>query len=126
MSGRLDFSKANPADPLYMIKEEWVLNEVLKENLLELSKAELLSHSVRSTDFRMSNEGYQSTIDGVIAAFGDLRRLKIPWSKIQASKSPRDNIRAMSAAWKEVWGDPRDPLVAAAIDNTIKVLLKEK
>jgi hypothetical protein len=109
-----------------MIKEEWTINEVLKENLLELSRAELLAHCTRSTDIKMSNEGYQATIDGIVGASGDIRRLKIPWAKIQESKSPRANIRSMAAAWREVWGDPNDPLVAAAIDNTIKVLLKEK
>lgn len=127
MSGRIDFSKADPEDPMYLIKEEWVLNEVLKENLMTVSRAELLSYASRSVDIRLSSEGYQAMLDGIVVSAGDIRRISMPWAKVISGDSvtPRDNIKSMAEAWKQVWGDPNDPATAAAIDNTVKVLLRK-
>ena len=125
-SGRLDYSTADFRDRAFLVKEQLFLNELLKERIIEIDKADALISAVKTLDIRLDDTTHERLTNNLVNASAEFFNTLVPWRTEKKDKvSPENKAVEMADMWKQIWGDPNDPEVKAKIDSSIKVLQRK-
>jgi hypothetical protein len=125
-SGRLKYHNADFRDRSFLVKEYLVLNEVLKDRVVEIDKADALISAIKTLDIRLDDSSHERLTNNLVNASAELFNTLLPWRTEKKDKvSPENKAVEMADMWKQIWGDPDDPEVKAKIDSSIKVLLRK-
>lgn len=120
MRGVLDFRRARLLDRDWWLLARWSLDWLEQELYGEVSRLKYDLH-LAVLEYALEQKTFDLHWDQAQELQERLVRHKLPWLKIKKGPSRRD-IKAMADRWKEVFGDPADPTVAARIGATVAAL----
>jgi hypothetical protein len=77
--------------------------------------------NVALLDYALENKTFELHWDRAQELQGIMNQMLMPWLEHQKGPS-RQEVRDMAKMWEKVFGDPRDPAVAARIETTARAL----
>lgn len=121
VTGRLDFSKAQPQDRHWQLRLDWTLDEIENESLNQLAAHRLALYEaaviVAAGTPRL--ESYWSAIGKL---HGRIAQRMLPWKAAEAAQQRAEQEHRFAAKWAELWGDPESEEGKAAIAATVAAL----
>lgn len=117
--GRIDLRDAEPLDSRWWKKVLWTLDWVDRENQNRISD---LKHRLHCSllNYLSGEKAVSLHWDQATEHIRRIIRNLFPYLK---GGTRREEIESMANQWKQIWGDPRDPKVAAEIQRTVEHLL---
>lgn len=118
-SGAIDFAHADLLDPWWWRKVHIILDDLARQRVIEYTRTQF--DRIRSLTSRpnLTQESREKLADHSSRVSARLRSLWFPWKGSEDQQDERKTTaQRMYDAWVRIWGDPNDPKVAAAIDQT--------
>lgn len=120
IEGFLDPKEARIGDRIWDLKSGWTLDWIENRNR---NKIRELKHEMNAAllSYQSSKEAVDMHWDQAKVLQGNIKKTLIPWEQLDSSLAV-DEIKSMKDQWTSIWGDPKDPKVAAEIERTVNYL----
>lgn len=123
--GVIDFSKAKPSDRLWWLKLRWTLDELEKENvryIQEMQFAQNIAVLNYLSDEKQFKHHWERALNLTTSIYNGL----FPWNQQAEQQADLEKeYDGLVKQWKDTFGDPNDPEVAAKIKSTCDLLMKQ-
>jgi hypothetical protein len=116
------FAEDERQDDRWRLREELILSEVERDILGEFHRALHLQEAL-SAQYAAGSEIHNYYYERATKQYHAYANLMLPYDKHE----PTQSVQSLVNLWKQVYGDPDNPEVAAEIEKTKKYLqsLKE-
>jgi hypothetical protein len=104
-------------------KVKWTLEWLERRNLNEIRK---LQHDINCSlmDYFTGDRAIDLHWDQAHQIQNRIRKALMPWVEIEEAAISRKSFYEMVDTWKRIFGDPKDPEVAAKINKTAAALME--
>ncbi|GAG25128.1 unnamed protein product, partial [marine sediment metagenome] len=109
----LAFSEVERQDERWRIREELLLAEVEREALGDMHRM-LHRQETAAAQYEAGSDVFRYYYDRARQQYDAFVKLFLPYMKVVSTK----DLESLAALWKQVFGDPDDPELAAEIDKT--------
>jgi len=119
--GIIDYSQARPLDHLWWYKLKYILDEIEDEDRLKYSNMRFLLNLAvldYSTEQRQFDHHWERASEILNRTYNQL----FTWDK-QELESTTQRYENLAQRWRDTFGDPKDPKVAADIQRTVDLML---
>ncbi len=126
-TGAIDFGRAKLLDRHWWLKLKFILNNLETDSLFRILKARQDQHLAAILTPNISQSSFDTHWSSANDAIGKMTESLFPWMGDMSSKAVKNrNIQMMADAWKQRWGDPKDPKVKANIDATVAEMYRKQ
>ncbi len=120
-SGALDFRRADPRSRAWQRRLNIALYSIEKANVARWSEVEAAHAHAMLSRVDLTDDGYEHYQAASARHRQSVRRRLFPWF-VEKVVDRGDAAKALERQWIAVWGDPKDPAVAARIEATAQAL----
>jgi len=118
--GLVSLNEAERSDDRWKLREAVLLSEVEREALMQMH-AMVHLEECSAAQYSGGNDIFKYYRDQAREQYAGFVKLAMPYSKV-ASGIAKSTMDTLADLWKETFGDPNDPEVAATIEKDIEAM----